>query len=94
MKIVNARLRQATRTHQFALLVTVGCVLPELLSALLMAVGRDAPSPIASAAGALPIISCLQFLRDANDRLDRLLSELKEDNDSMISATKSETSTL
>ena len=81
MNILNARLRQATRTYQFGLFITLGCVLPELLSALSIAVGREALSPIASAAGALPIISCLQFLRDSNDRVDKILSELKESND-------------
>jgi hypothetical protein len=73
------RLCLARRNYHFSLLMTTAFSLPVLISTLLMTIGQSPSNLWAAASGALPIISCLQLVRDSSDRLDRLLSEFNED---------------
>jgi hypothetical protein len=75
---LNERIAQARRTHRFALGMTTICSCPAVVSAVLIAVGQP---PTDSIVTALPVITCLQFTRESDARLDKLLSELKEEDD-------------
>jgi hypothetical protein len=72
------RLTLARRTHVFSWAMTTACLIPTLISAVFVASGQYPASAIASAASVLPMIHCLQLVRDSNDRLDKLLAETHE----------------
>jgi hypothetical protein len=74
--ILHERVRQARRTYEFSLFLTVACLFPGLISTFFVAVGQY---PRDAMITALPIISCIQFLRDSRDHLDRLLAERQKD---------------
>ena len=75
------RLRQARHSYNLALSMTAICSALAITGGVLIATGKISEGAVATAGGAAPIISCLKFARESNDRLDRLMTAMKRDDD-------------
>lgn len=78
LKIANERLRQARRSFNLAFYTTAACSTIALGGATLLLCGAVSEGALAAAGGAVSITYCLQFAKDANDRLDKIAKELRE----------------
>lgn len=81
MRIVQERLRQSKYSFNLALIAAVGSFCISLVGAGLLLSGK-VPVPegtVTSAGGLASIVRCLQFSKDANDRLDKLLVQLEDE---------------
>lgn len=79
VEITQERLRQARYSFNLALAMTAACTAISLIGVGLLLIGKLSEGVIATASGVSPIIPCIKFAHDANDRLDKILKELKDD---------------
>ncbi|BAZ19024.1 hypothetical protein NIES4071_109090 (plasmid) [Calothrix sp. NIES-4071] len=80
ISIAEERLRQARRSFNLAWYTTAACSIITLGGAILLLSGTITQGAIAATGGAVSSAYCLKFAKDANDRLDKIASEWREDN--------------
>lgn len=78
-KVMQERLRQAQYSFNLTLVMTTACTVIGMTGLGLLLAGRISEGAIATTGGMAPLVPCLRFARDANDRLDELFQELNDD---------------
>ena len=78
-EIAQERIRQARYSFNLALAMTAVCAAIGLTGAGLLVAGKVPEGMIATTGGMSPVILCVKFAREANDRLDKIVKELKDD---------------
>ena len=76
-RIVQERLRQAHHSFNLALGMTAACAFISLVGVGLLLSGEAAEGTATAAVGIASSVRCLQLAKDANNRLDKMASELK-----------------
>lgn len=76
--IAQERLRQAKQSFNVALCGTAVCALAGTVGIGLVIFGKAQEGAVLTAGGIVPISSCLQFAREANERLDELFDECQK----------------
>ena len=79
VEIAQERIRQARYSFNLALAMTAVCAIPCLTGAGLLVAGKVPEGMIATTGGMSPVILCVKFAREANDRLDKIFKEIKDD---------------
>lgn len=79
MSIAAERLRQAHHSFNLALVATAVSFGISLIGAGLLLSGEVPEGTVTSAGGLVSSVQCLQFAKDANDRLDKILVELEDE---------------
>jgi O-antigen ligase len=77
--IISERIRQAQQSFNIALLSLVACSLTGLTGVGLALTGKTIGGALMAAGGMTPILACIQFAKDANNRLDKTFQEIQED---------------
>lgn len=77
--IAQERLRQAHHSFNLALIATSVSFCISLVGAGLLLSGKVPEGTVTSAGGLASSVQCLQFAKDANDRLDKILVELEDE---------------
>ena len=78
--IAQERLRQARQSFNLALTTTAVSFCISLVGAGLLLSGKVSSGAITSAIGLVSSVRYFEFAKDANDRLDKILDELEDDN--------------
>jgi hypothetical protein len=78
--IAQERLRQARNTSNLALISTAIATGISLLGAALLLTGKVPEGAVTTAGGLASSLHCIRLAKDANDRLDKLLTELNDNN--------------
>ena len=79
MIIVKERRRQAHHSFNLAFVTTTACVLISFAGVGLVLLGKASEGTIAATGGLASTAYCLKLSKDANDRLDKVASELNDD---------------
>lgn len=79
MKIGRERLRQARFSFNVALASSIAFAAISFLGAAMLLFGRIPEGTVVASSGMLSSVGCIRFAKDANDRLDRLMSELLDE---------------
>lgn len=79
LSIAKERLRQAQRSFDLAWVTTALCAFIGIGGVILMMTGKTVPGSAATAGGIGATVYCLRLAKDANDRLDKVAKELKDD---------------
>lgn len=77
--IAQERLRQARYSFNLALTATALSACIGLLGAGLLLLGKVPEGGVTAAGGIAVSVRCIQLAKDANDRLDKILPELKDE---------------
>jgi hypothetical protein len=77
--IVQERIRQARNTSNLALISTAIATGISLLGSALLLAGRVPEGSVTTTGGLATSIHCLRLAKDANDRLDKLFTDLNDD---------------
>lgn len=75
-RIAHERIRQARNTSNLALIATALSTLFGLVGAATLLTGKIPKGSITTAVGLASSLHCGHLAKDANDRLDKLLTEL------------------
>jgi hypothetical protein len=78
--IAQERIRQARNTSNLALISTALTTGISILGAALLFSGKLPEGSVTTATGLASSIHCFRLAKDANDRLDKLLTELNDYN--------------
>ncbi|BAZ33705.1 hypothetical protein NIES4074_62190 (plasmid) [Cylindrospermum sp. NIES-4074] len=78
--IVQERLRQARYSFNLSLIATTISFFIGLVGAGLILSNKIPEGTVAAAGGLASSMRCFQLAKDANDRLDKLLNEIKDEN--------------
>jgi hypothetical protein len=81
IQITQERIRQARYSFNLALAMTAIFSVLGLTGIGLLIAGKIPEGVLATTGGMSPILPCLKFARDSNDRLDKILTELKNQDD-------------
>lgn len=76
IQITQERIRQARYSFNLALATTTIFSILGLTGIGLLIAGKTPEGVLATSGGMAPILPCLKFARDSNDRLDKLLNDL------------------
>lgn len=79
MSIAQERLRQSNHSFNLALIATAVSFCISLVGAGLLLLGKVPEGTVTSAGGLVSSVQCLKFAKDANDRLDKILVELEDE---------------
>jgi hypothetical protein len=79
LSIAQERLRQARYSFNLALVFTTLFASISIIGAGLLLSGQVSEGSLTTVGGAFSSVGFMQFTKDANDRLDKVLAELKED---------------
>lgn len=79
LKIAQERLRQARYSFNLAVAATTVSFLVSILGGGLLLSNKASEGSIATAAGLFSSVGFVKLAKDANDRLDKLMSELDDD---------------
>ena len=79
LSIAQERLRQVRYSFNIAMIPVTFSFCINLTGAGLLLSGKIPEGTITSAGGLASGVQCIQFSKDTNDRLDKILAELKED---------------
>lgn len=79
LSIAQERLRQAYHSFNLALFATAASFCIGLVGAGLLLSGKVPEGTITAVGGLASSVRCIQFAKDANDRLDNILVEEDED---------------
>lgn len=79
LSIAQERLRQAHHSFNLALIATAVSFGIGLVGAGLLLSGKVPEGTVTSAGGLVSSVQCLKFAKDANDRLDKILEELDDE---------------
>lgn len=77
--IAHERLRQAKYSFNLALIATALSACISLVGAGLLLSGKVPEGTVTAAGGMAASVRCIQLAKDANDRLDKILPELKDE---------------
>lgn len=77
--IAKERLRQARHSFNTALTATAASLCIGLVGAALVLSGKVTEGTVTASSGMAASVSCINFAKDANDRLDKLMRELMEE---------------
>ena len=77
--IAHERIRQARKAFNLAFNATATAALFSLVGATALITGKVPEGSITTAVGLTTSLHCNRLAKDANDRLDRLLSELDKE---------------
>jgi hypothetical protein len=80
LTIIQERLRQARQSFNFALASAGASVLISITGAGLLMSNQTTEAAVTTACGLVSSVGCLQIAKDANNRLDKILAELDEEN--------------
>ncbi|KOP23285.1 hypothetical protein AMR41_26965 [Hapalosiphon sp. MRB220] len=80
LSIAQERLRQARYSFNLALIATALSACISLVGAGLLLSGKVPKGTVTAAGGMAASVRCIQFAKDTNDRLDKVLAELKDQN--------------
>ncbi|TBR56409.1 hypothetical protein B4U84_30065 [Westiellopsis prolifica IICB1] len=80
LSIAQERLRQARYSFNLALIATALSACISLVGAGLLLSGKVPEGTVTAAGGMAASVRCIQFAKDTNDRLDKVLAELKDQN--------------
>lgn len=80
LSIAKERLRQARQSFNLAWVTTAACSMITVGGAILLLSGTVTSGAIATTGGAVSGAYCLKFAKDANDRLDKITKDWREDN--------------
>ncbi|MDZ7969652.1 MAG: hypothetical protein RM368_32715 [Nostoc sp. DedSLP03] len=78
--IAHERLRQARYSFNLALIATTVSFFIGLIGAGLILSNQVPEGTVAAAGGLATSIRCIQLAKDANDRLDKVLEDIKDEN--------------
>ena len=78
LNIAHERLRQARLSFNLALVNTAVSACIGLIGAGLLLSGKLTEGTVTAAGGLASSACCIQFCKDANDRLDKILEELND----------------
>jgi hypothetical protein len=76
--IIQERIRQARFSFNLALITTAISACVGLVGAGLLLSGKLPEGTVTSTGGLVSSACCIQFAKDANDRLDKVLRELSD----------------
>jgi hypothetical protein len=76
--IIHERIRQARNASNLALLSSAIATGISLLGAALLLVGKVPEGTVTTAGGLATTLHAIRLAKDANDRLDKLLSEIND----------------
>lgn len=79
MIIAKERLRQAHHSFNLAFVSTAACALIGFAGVGLVLLGKASEGTITATGGLASTAYCLKLSKDANDRLDKVASELNDD---------------
>ena len=79
LSIAQERLRQAHHSFNLALIATTMSFCISLVGAGLLLSGKVPEGTIAAAGGLASSVRCIQLAKDTNDRLDKILVELNDE---------------
>lgn len=79
LDIAGERLRQARYSFNLALIATALSVGISLIGSGLLLWGKVPEGAVTATGGMAASVRCIQLAKDANDRLDRVLSELNDE---------------
>lgn len=79
VSIAQERLRQARYSFNLALVATALSACISLVGAGLLLSGKVPEGTVTAAGGMAASVRCIQLAKDTNDRLDKILPELKDD---------------
>ncbi|MGB3656229.1 MAG: hypothetical protein WBA41_34145 [Rivularia sp. (in: cyanobacteria)] len=80
LSIVKERLRQARQSFNLALIITAICSGVTAGGTALLLNATVASGTLTAIGGAASSVYCFKFARDANDRLDKITSDLRKRN--------------
>jgi hypothetical protein len=80
MKIGQERLRQARYSFNMALVSSAVCAGISFMGAAMLLFGKVAEGTVVASSGVLSSAGCIRLAKDANDRLDKIMNELLDDN--------------
>ncbi|MBD2358577.1 hypothetical protein H6G41_28880 [Tolypothrix sp. FACHB-123] len=80
LSIAQERLRQASYSFNLALIATTVSFFIGLVGAGLILSNKIPEGTVAAAGGLASSVRCIQLAKDANDRLDKILEEIKDEN--------------
>jgi hypothetical protein len=79
LSIAQERLRQARYSFNIALVFTTLFASISIIGAGLLLSGKVSQGSLTTAGGAISSVGFMQLAKDANDRLDKILIELKDE---------------
>jgi len=79
LSIAGERLRQARYSFNLALFATAASVCTLLVGSGLLLSGKVPEGVVTATGGMAASVRCIQLAKDSNDRLDRILTELKDE---------------
>jgi len=79
LSIAQERLRQARYSFNLALIATALSAGISLIGSGLLLSGKVPEGAITTTGGMAASVRCIQLAKDTNDRLDRILAELKDE---------------
>ena len=79
LSIAGERLRQARYSFNLALVATAISTFIGLVGAGLLLSGKVSVGAVTSTSGVVASVRCIQLAKDTNDRLDKILAELKNE---------------
>ncbi|GAB1544602.1 hypothetical protein NUACC21_72780 [Scytonema sp. NUACC21] len=80
LSIANERLRQARQSFNLAWFTTAACSMITVGGAVLLLSGQITEGVVTASGGAVSSVCCLKFAKDANDRLDKIAKEWRNEN--------------
>ena len=79
LSIAGERLRQARHSFNLAFVATAVSTFISLTGAGLLLSGKASEGAVTATTGMVASVRCVQLAKDTNDRLDRILAELKDE---------------
>lgn len=79
MSIAQERLRQSRYSFNLALIATALSACISLVGGGLLLSGKVSEGTVTAAGGMAASVQCIQLAKDANDRLDKIFPELKDE---------------
>jgi hypothetical protein len=82
LRIATERLRQARYSFNIALSATTASFFISLVGAGLLLSNKISEGAVTATGGLLSSVQCIQLAKDANRRLDKIFTELKDESSS------------
>ncbi len=79
LSIAQERLRQARHSFNLAFVATAVSTFISLTGAGLLLSGKASEGAVTATGGMVASVRCVQLAKDSNDRLDKILAELKDE---------------
>jgi hypothetical protein len=79
LDIAGERLCQARNSFNLALFATAASVCISLIGSALLLSGKVSEGAVTATLGMAASVRCIELAKDSNDRLDKILAELKDE---------------